>query len=808
MCVIYNCQRHFKLFNIMSKTLRTNYGVQHQIESFFTGTRLEFENDGKHFYCSYDTFINKVSIDDGQVKAQIKTDNEEDHVLRFTLSPDNELLIIAYSSGIIRKFNLTNNLIERDFRSIHSAPVSFLKINQSSALLATGSSDGTIKLWNLKNHYCSHNLKGINGVIACIEFHESEDESFLFCSGGDDNIHIFDLKTGKRISKLSGHCSTITDLEITPCGSNLISIGRDKLAIVWKIPKEDTKTFEKIRTIPLYESVESLVIIKNVYPIIGHTLDENQFIFATIGEQGLIKFWDTKTGAKVFEQNSAPLSQDRCPGIPCSQLCYRPSYEQLCVVSSERDIFSYELPRLTLIQQLQGHIDEVLSACWFAKNKYIALACNSNDLKVINIESSKCQHLKGHKDIVLSVKSSAMDPFLLISSSKDCTILLWKFDHSNMNPRIIYSATGHTHAIHSLGVLSSEHTFLSGGEDTTLKRWSFSDRDIANDMEIKTLIASQTIKAHDDRIDDITISPNDQIVATASRDKTAKVFSVANLQILGTLKGHRRGVNAIQFSPVDQVIVTAADTNLRLWNLQDFSCIKTFQGHDCAVLNFNFLSNGLQLLSIGSDGNMKLWDLKSTECSTTIDAHSSITRAFSMTNDDNHIVTGGQDEKIIIWKDITQEEQEEKLAKLQSQVIQEQNFVNYMTKKKWRKALKVAISMANQTKTLNVIREILLESDGLVELEKALVTRPPEQLDFIIECCITWTSTAKNSSVAQRVLNILIRHLNYEQLMRMPSLVSSIDQLKTLTEKSFNRYERLVQEATFVDFFLNATRIQ
>lgn len=802
----------------MQKNLKSNYGIHHQVESFFTGNQLIFDELGENFYCANGSVVNKVSVDDGQIKSRISTNNDEDNVIRFALAPSNELIVIAYHSGLIVKFNLLDETIEREFKSIHNAPISYMKINQSNTLLATGSSDGTVKLWNLVNHYCSHNLKGINGVVSCIEFLESPDDvDLLFCASGDDNIHVFDLDSSKRLVKLSTHCSTITDMKLTRNGDKLISVGRDKIAVLWNMDRSERRNFGTIiRTIPIYESVESIVIIDN--HVINQLLqtdddiEEYRTYFATIGEEGQIKFWDSKTGSKILSQNDPVLSQDRNPGTHCFQLCMRPNHHQLCAVSYERDIFIYELPKLDLVQQLQGHIDEILAACWFANDNYIALACNSNDLKVMEIETSKTQHLKGHTDIVLCVKSVPCDSFSLITSSKDCSILIWKFDPDTMASNIVYKAIGHTHAVYSLAVLYDEKIFFSGGEDTTIKKWSFvvsqkENKRIDNSIS-ESLIANQTIKAHDDRIDDIAISPNDQLVATASRDKTAKIFSAEGLQILATLKGHRRGINALNFSLIDQVLVTAGDSTLKMWNLQDFACIKTFQGHDCSVLNFSIISNGLQILSIGSDGNMKLWDCKTNECTKTIDAHSGNTWTLCSTSDESLVVTGGQDEKLIIWKDITKEEQEERIANLQNRVAQEQDFSNYINKKKWRKALKMAIKMENQSKTLSVLREISLEPDGLEELEKILTNIPLDQINFIIDCCVSWNATAKNSSIAQQILYIIVSNIDNKDLMKLASLTSSMDQLKILTSKSFSRYERLVQQATFVDFFMNSFRIQ
>lgn len=66
--------------------------------------------------------------------------------------------------------------------------------------------------------------------------------------------------------------------------------------------------------------------------------------------------------------------------------------------------------------------------------------------------------------------------------------------------------------------------------------------------------------------------------------------------LVNTLRGHKRGVWAAQFSPVDQAVATASgDKTLRLWALADGTCLKTFEGHTASVLRLNFLSAGTQV---------------------------------------------------------------------------------------------------------------------------------------------------------------------------------------------------------------------
>ena len=68
---------------------------------------------------------------------------------------------------------------------------------------------------------------------------------------------------------------------------------------------------------------------------------------------------------------------------------------------------------------------------------------------------------------------------------------------------------------------------MSASKDRTLKRWSIGSIPTAFDSNEKnpsSLTATHTVVAHEKDVNAVTISPNDRIVATASADKTIKVF--------------------------------------------------------------------------------------------------------------------------------------------------------------------------------------------------------------------------------------------------------------------------------------------
>lgn len=150
-----------------------------------------------------------------------------------------------------------------------------------------------------------------------------------------------------------------------------------------------------------------------------------------------------------------------------------------------------------------------------------------------------------------------------------------------------------------------------------------------------------THKAHEKDINSLDVSPNDRLLASGSQDRTAKIFEIeyvvgsggkavrGEIKLLGTCKGHKRGVWNVRFGKAERVLATGSgDKTVKLWSLEDFSCVKTFEGHTNSVLRVDFINAGMQLVSAASDGLVKLWNVRDEECVATMDNHEDKVRAF------------------------------------------------------------------------------------------------------------------------------------------------------------------------------------
>lgn len=306
-------------------------------------------------------------------------------------------------------------------------------------------------------------------------------------------------------------------------------------------------------------------------------------------------------------------------------------------------------------RQLIGYNDEIIDAAFLASplasdespSSYLALATNSSLIRVYATKTFDARLLEGHTEIVLALTSSGGGK-LLASGSKDKTARIWAPFISEASAdwgyRCIGVCEGHAESVGAIamprrqGETESLSFMFTGSQDRTIKMWDLTvlvgQLDGSSNQRATRCHSLTTFKAHDKDINSLDVAPNNRLLVSGSQDKTAKIYEIVyipgsknstargELKLLGTCKGHKRGVWTVRFSPTDRLIATGSgDKTVKLWNLDDFSCIKTFEGHTNSVLRVDFLTMGLQLVTSASDGLMKVWNIQDEECVATLDNH-------------------------------------------------------------------------------------------------------------------------------------------------------------------------------------------
>ncbi|NER36835.1 MAG: protein kinase [Oscillatoria sp. SIO1A7] len=115
----------------------------------------------------------------------------------------------------------------------HGSIVASLAISTDGALLASGSRDMTVKLWNLKTGELLQTLTGHTERVIAVAF--SGDRAMLASGSQDKTILIWKLDSGELKYRLTGHTGAVYALAISPDGKRLASCSWDRTIKIWDL---------------------------------------------------------------------------------------------------------------------------------------------------------------------------------------------------------------------------------------------------------------------------------------------------------------------------------------------------------------------------------------------------------------------------------------------------------------------------------------------------------------------------------------------------------------------------------------------
>ena len=573
-------------------------------------TKVRFSPDGDLLAsASWDATVKLWQLD-GTPIATLKGHGNKVYALSF--SGDGRYLVSGSEDCTVKLWNREGKLIRTfvdtettpelakgkncDSRSSHHGLVLDVSFSPDGQLVASSSSDDTVKLWRLDGTLVA-TLKGHTQDVNAVTF---DPQGQFVVSAGDATLKFWKLN-GRLIKTIRAHKDQIHSVRFSPDGQFLASSSEDNTIQLWQ------RQGESIELLETFEGHTDAVTRVHFHPT------EAKIASASVDKT--IKLWQFDR----LYQNRVSFSQDES----FDGVSYSPDGSLVASAGSKEsaDGSKEGIIRLlgadgSLKKQWLAHDARISSVSFSQDGQTIASASRDCTVKLWQLDGTQiatltdpqltearneleetCTTNPSHRDSVLAV-SFSRDGQTIASGSRDATIKLW-----NLDGTLISTLVGHTERVNSVNFSPNGTTIVSGSDDRTVRLWN-------RDGTVRKIIESQdhNDNGHNSYVTSTVFSPDSQTIASAGWDNEVKLWDL-NGKLLQEFS-NSDSVNSVSFDRTGKFIAAGSwDGTVRLWSLEDGTLIKSLQGHESGVLGVSFSPRGDAIVSASDDRTVIFWNL-------------------------------------------------------------------------------------------------------------------------------------------------------------------------------------------------------
>jgi WD40 repeat protein len=244
-------------------------------------------------------------------------------------------------------------------------------------LLASGSADHTVRLWDTHTRECVAVLKGHTGSVNSVTF--SPDGRLLASASADRTVRLWNVVERQPVHVFQGHTNIVNSVSFSPDGQQLASGSHDGTVRLWSVPEGVPG--------PVFQHGYYCVYCVAFSPVVGSN------VLASGGSDGIIKLWDVSE----VKQQKKPMRELQGHSNIISSVAFSPDGSQLVSGSSDDTARLWSVASGKLLKTLTGHSNYVRRVAFHPNGKQVVSSSTDHNVRIWTVceWSDRTHHLFG-----------------------------------------------------------------------------------------------------------------------------------------------------------------------------------------------------------------------------------------------------------------------------------------------------------------------------------------------------------------------------------------------------------------------------